>query len=176
MRVVNINYVLIMIVVLFLFVVSGKGYLSVRSADKTLRKLDSGMEQVLSQNEKISDIEGYGVIAGKIVQGIGTVGVAVVKIILLIIFLYAMLVFLLATIARAVYKKQGNQILAYRIIMGFVYALLILLAMGLWFILSGGIHMVLLLLTVLLTGIIIVNIRNTYTNRIYMEKANPMVE
>ena len=163
---VNINYILIMTVVLFLFTVFGKGYISVKSADKTLNKLDSGMEQILSWNEEISDVEGYGVIVGKIVQGIGIFGVAVVKFILFLILLYAMLVLILATIARAIYQKQGNRLLAYRIIMGFVYALLILLTIGLWFVLSSGIHILLLLLAVLLTGIIIINIRNTYTKRI----------
>ena len=39
MKTVNVNFILVMVVVLFLFAVSGKSYFSLRGADKALNKL-----------------------------------------------------------------------------------------------------------------------------------------
>ena len=96
-------------------------------------------------------------------------GVILIKAILIIMVVYALLLFVIALAARLVYKDSGGRLLAYRIIMGIEYAL-------------QGIMEVLLIISitrlptignvlgaVILGAEIIYGAINTYTPRIYMK-------
>lgn len=168
MKKVNINFILAIIIVVVLLVLSFSLWRAVQKADKELERIESSIDEKRQENE-IDDVEGHGMILESFAYLIGGMGVILIKAILIIMVVYALLLFVIALAARLVYKDSGGRLLAYRIIMGIEYAL-------------QGIMEVLLIISitqlptignvlgaVILGAEIIYGAINTYTPRIYMK-------
>lgn len=160
----NINFITILIVVLLLFVVAG-----------LCGKASSDYQDAASQahgyaadiREKgVDTVSGWGVIFGEL--GAGTMmlasGIMFLVMITLLVIAFAALVPLV--IARCVYKNHGGRLLAYRILMGVVYAVLLILIISIFSIFTSSPSVLMLIILFVLSGITVWNMVNTYSGRI----------
>lgn len=169
-RPVNFNFLAIMILVILLFLAGLVMWSAVLDADAELLGMKGEINEIQSRDE-IGDVEGYGLLGYMIAYGVGSFVVMAVKILFVWIPLFMGLILLvLAVLSRAVYADNGGRLLMYRIIMGIGYILLAAMAgllAGLLSMWSGILAFVLVgSLLAYVTAIIILGIRNTYTDRI----------
>lgn len=163
-RPVNVNFITMLAVVLLLFI--GAGFFGKIGSDYQDIANDAHRyaEDIL---EKGADtVSGWGVIFGEI--GAGTVmlasGIMFLFMLFLLFFAFAMLVPLI--IARCVYKNQGGRLLAHRILMGVVYAMSWILIFVLFSLFTSSPSVLLFITLLVLSGITIWNMVNTYSARI----------
>ncbi|MBQ3512326.1 MAG: hypothetical protein IJA32_00805 [Lachnospiraceae bacterium] len=167
MKKANINFILAMVVVVAVLLISFTVWRAVSKADKELEQIESSINEK-RQGDEIGDVEGYGIIMESFGYLIGGLGVIALKLALIFLTGYAALLFLVALIARLVYKNSGGRLLAYRIMMGIEYALQALMEVILILSVIELPTVSNVLATILLGADIIFSARNTYTARICM--------
>lgn len=119
----------------------------------------------------VSDVEGY----GAILYFLSGSGAALASVLVLAVgamaLLYSITIFVLASIAKYIYKTPDGRLTAYRVLMGIVYALLAFLAYILISIYPvEHFSAVCIPCLMIVTVILIMGIRNTYTDRIKIIK------
>lgn len=120
----------------------------------------------------VSDVEGY----GTIIYFLSGSGVTLTSILIMAIgamaLIYSITIFVLACIAKHIYRaSDGRLLIIYRILMGIVYGLLAFLE----YIIISAYHvkyfsMICIPCLIIMTSILILGIRNTYTDRIKVAK------
>lgn len=83
-----------------------------------------------------------------------------------LLFIYAAVMLALLIIARCVYRNQGGRLLAYRILMGIVYGMIFLLIIGMVFMFVTAVPLVVFTLTLIFLSLTIYSMVNTYSARI----------
>ena len=165
----NYNFISILIISIVLILFSGMITLKLSSTTSKLNKLQSGVQMIYEENIAAEDVEGYGVKIGKIASTIGKLGSTLVKILLIWIpIIISILILAPAILARSIYSNSGGRLLAYRIIMGLDYFMLILLTYFFLKILFSGLipstfYMILFgIFTIYMMIAIVTGIKNTY--------------
>ena len=132
--------------------------------------LTESVKSLFPQNtgDEIGDVDGYATLAG--LFGAGFIGLAGLALYIggIILVPYAGLVVAITVIARLIYKKTPHRILAYRIVMGIDFAVLILppvfiLAVSLT---DGTFVLFALFYLAVAAAMVIAGCRWTYTDRI----------
>lgn len=119
------------------------------------------------QEGVIDDVTGWALLIEYIGVGVGWVLVFMMIVFSVILFIYAMLLFLLAWCARRCFSKGMRKIKQYRILMGIEYALQsIIEAILIVYVLIGEAHWGFWIPTIALLAAIVYSAVNTYTNRI----------
>ena len=162
MKKANINFILAMVVVVAMLLISFTVWRAVSKADKELEQIENSINEK-RQGDEIGDVEGYGIIMESFGYLIGGLGVIALKLALIFLTGYAALLFLVALIARLVYKNSGGRLLAYRIIMGIEYALQSIIEVLFIISVVQGPNISNVLISLLLGANIIYSARNTYT-------------
>lgn len=160
---VNVNFVTVLLVSILLLV----GVVLCGSALIQLQTASQGMADYIESTEA-GPVSGWGIIGAGIGWGFTALAQAVVLMALLVILFFFCLLTIPLVIARCIYRKEGSRLLAYRILMGFVYVILAGMTVFTGFFLREypeemlvGIPVILGLLAIL--GI---NVVNTYSGRI----------
>lgn len=169
-KAVNVNFILMMIVVILLALFAFIIWQFVRVSEAELIELKSSMEDTITQGE-IGDVEGYGLIVSGIGYGLGSIGIMIVEVFFVIIpLLIAGYTLLMTVIGRIVYAPTKGRLLAYRILMGFDYVGLAALVCIILSFLSTcdsiSSFIKILVLALFLLFILCFNIYNTYSKRI----------
>lgn len=119
----------------------------------------------------VSDVEGY----GAIIYFLSGSGAAFASVLIMAIgamaLIYSITIFVLACIAKHIYKTPDGRLTIYRVLMGIVYGLLAFLE----YIIISVYHvkyfsMICIPCLIIITSILIFGIRNTYTDRIKITK------
>lgn len=163
-RPVNINFITILTVVLLLSVVAGLCGKAGYDYQDAASQAHGYAADIL---EKGADtVSGWGVIFGEL--GAGTMmlasGIMFLVMFTLLVVAFGMLVPLV--IARCVYQNHGGRLLAYRILMGVVYAVMLILIISIISIFISSPSVLLLIIIFVLSGITVWNMVNTYSARI----------
>lgn len=174
-KAVNINFILILSVVCLL-VGAALIILGITlPVFAEINGLGNSIQNTVSSGS-VDDVEGWGVIMSAFVYALGVGSVFIFVVMMILLFLYAFLLFVPALIARLVYQNSGGRLLAYRILTGFDCGFLLLGAFALFSLVSGE-HLLISLLVIIAAlafiGIAVVCMVNTYSNRIEgIEKEN----
>lgn len=160
----NINFITILTVVLLLSVVAGLCGKAGYDYQDAASQAHGYAADIL---EKGADtVSGWGVIFGEL--GAGTMmlasGIMFLVMFTLLVAAFGMLVPLV--IARCVYKNHGGRLLAYRILMGVVYAVMLILIISIFSIFTSSPSVLLFIVLLALSGITVWNMVNTYSARI----------
>lgn len=117
---------------------------------------------------EVGDVEGWGMLLMGAVGLTGVMASAFYWFFAIIFFLMALFLFIPLLIARLLYSNTGGRLLAYRIIMGITYLLMLPLLMLLLSFIGIGIPITIFaILGVLLLLVVLgLNVINTYSNRI----------
>lgn len=163
MKKVNINLLLSLLIVLALFAVTVFCFfLSDKLDSELLETTGSSIESTLQQDE-IDDVEGWGVIIQGLGYGFAFWGYLALLIIAVIVGGYALIMLLFTVVARIVFSKDKP--LAYRILMGIVYAMQILLELFILTTLISQFAIVWFIAEVVFVGITVYCTINTYSSR-----------
>lgn len=161
MKKVTINFIMSMAVVaLMLVCIVILGVASAKISDGC----NSAKNEISAtrQKDEIGDVEGYGIAVNGIGYGFGALTGFVILVIEILIGGYALLLFVFAAIARAVFSKQGKGLIAYRVLMGIEYVL----QGGLVLFCIKVMSVPLMILAALVAAAIVYGSINTYTDRI----------
>lgn len=161
----NINFLLVIILTVAMMVVPIVLGVALVDLSSELEGVKSSMDATLEGSE-IDDVEGYGVIAESIGYGFGAFAGAILLVVIFLVGGYAFVLFLIALIARLIFGKEGKRLLAYRILMGFEYALQAGIILFFADVLSGEFNVVPLVIMLLVLAEIVYGVINTYTKRI----------
>lgn len=163
-KAVNFNFISILIISITLLISAAAMYSSILSSQNDLTHTKTAIERIRDQDE-IGDVEGYGLLLSYTAYGLGSAAVALGKLVCIVILIMAVFLFIPNLLARLIYSASGGRLLAYRIIMGFEYISVLLIALlgislfgSIWWlkILCGGYCLV----------ITVIGCINTYTSRI----------
>lgn len=169
-KTVTVNFVLVVVIALFVAVNALLMMSSLHKGDEGLDYLKESINITLEQDE-IDDMEGYGLIVSGIGYGLGMIAIVVLKLFFVFFpLVLALHMLLYAGIARLVYAPQGGRLLWYRILMGVVYFCMILL-IALVFLYISMIppftkQIVFWIWEAGIVAVLVVNLRNTYSSRI----------
>lgn len=163
-RPVNINFITMLTVVLLLFVVAGFCGKAGYDYQDVASQAHGDAADILENG--VDTVSGWGVIFGEL--GAGTMmlasGIMFLVMFTLLVFAFAILVPLV--IARCVYKNHGGRLLAYRILMGVVCAVMGILIISIFSFFTSSPSVLLLFILFVLSGITVWNMVNTYSARI----------
>lgn len=135
-----------------------------------LFQLSQSMAPELPKGE-VSDVEGYGFLAGFFTFGLGSVSALVVQIIAIIIMIYSGIMLIFCIVARTLYRTTPGRIVVYRILIG-INLFLFLLPVPEYIrsfynsAVNGSFSSGLLICLVLVCLLAALVIRNTYTSRV----------
>lgn len=120
---------------------------------------------------ELGDVEGYALLFGMFAAGFGSLAALALQIVAAAAMLYSGLILLLTISARILYRNTPGRILAYRLVMGTAFVVLVLpapglLQMGLETAQSGMIPWFPLFGLAVIAALTLLGCRNTYTNRI----------
>ncbi len=165
MKRVTLNYIIIMSVVVALLFLCIYIFIQKSKLDKGINDIQDSVESVNDDGE-VDDVEGHGAIALTLVGMFGILGSVALGALIIVILIYALLVFLLSTIAKLVFKPYGDGLVAYRIVMSIVYLLLGIPIFFLFESFSVAISITNVLGFLGLVAVVLVTGINTYTHRI----------
>ncbi len=161
----NINFILIIILTVAMLLVPAILGIALIDLDSDMESLKSEISVALEDDE-MDDVEGYGVIAEGVGYGLGAFAGALVFAVALLVGGYAILLFVVALIARLVFAKEGKRLVVYRILMGLEYILQLGILIFFVDMLSGGFQLGALLLMLLVLAELVYGCVNTFTKRI----------
>lgn len=125
------------------------------------------LEETRLGDDEIDDVEGYGLIFGYVGAGLGWLGGILLLVAAIMAGIYAVGLFAFALAAWLVYKGNAEKIKAYRILMGFEYALQGILAFNMIkMAFEGSFSAFTFGAGIVLALEIAYSARNTYTERI----------
>lgn len=160
----NFNFLSILLISVVLLILAAVLCFLTFSATDELTGTREKIEGILQQDE-IGDVEGYALLASGGAYAIGAFATGFMIVMCVLIVIAAVALFLPNLIARLVYAPAGGRLIAYRIIMGFEYAFVILFGL-----LCGSLFKSKLWIAMLSCGycvmITIIGCINTYTARI----------
>ncbi len=164
-KTVNKNFILCMLVVAALVLLCVLFGVATADIGGEMDSVKSDISGIL-EGEEVNDVEGYGVIAESIGYGFSAFASAILFAMILLVGAYAFVLFIVALIARLVFKSQGKRLVIYRILMGVEYVLQagLILLLGDMLVNSG--NGIVLVIIVPLLAEIVYGVRNTYTDRI----------
>ncbi len=173
-KILNFNFITVAILTAMLVLTAVFAWMNLSDVSASVNQ---EIDEMYDPNDdgEIDDVEGWGFIFGGSVLGLASLSVGVVKIASVLVtggFVSFMMV--PAIIARLIYRAEKGRILAYRILMGVSYAWMGILAFLLGnMLLSGGMMVVTVVSAVLFlytVAVLILGIRNTYSQRIQREQ------
>lgn len=164
-KAVNKNFILCMLVVTALVLLCVLFGVATTDIGGEMESVKSDISGIL-EGEEVNDVEGYGVIAESIGLGFGVFASAILFAMIFLVGAYAFVLFIVALIARLVFKSQGKRLVIYRVLMGIEYVLQagLILLLGDMLVNSGS--GIVLVIIVPLLAEIVYGVRNTYTDRI----------
>lgn len=163
MKKVNINLWLSLIIILTLFVVAGFCFFLSNKVDSELLETTGNSIESTLQQDEIDDVEGYGVIVQGLGYGFAFVGYVVLLILAVIVGVYAIIMLLFTVVARIVFSRE--RLLAYRILMGIVYAMQIILELFIFTALMSQFTITWFIAEVVFVGVTVYCAINTYSSR-----------
>ncbi|MBQ8821347.1 MAG: hypothetical protein IJZ82_01775 [Lachnospiraceae bacterium] len=119
---VNNNFTLVILLVAAMLLIPLIFGLALIDLDSDMDSLKNEISTTLEDGE-VDDVEGYGVIAESVGYGFGAFASVIIFVIILMVGGYALLLFVIALIARLIFKAEGKRLTAYRILMGVEYVL-----------------------------------------------------
>lgn len=167
MRKITFNLISVGFVVVFLLGVAVFTHVRMQTLDGALTDLKSDIREV-QQEDEIGDVEGYGLILNGLAYGAGIIGKFLIEVLFVWIpGIFAGVLLLFSVLARVLYRENKERVLIYRILMGIVYGVLFILELLLLGILSIHVSLFAVVLMSGILSVIVLGIRNTYTERIY---------
>lgn len=162
-RPVNINFITILAVVILLAVfavASGCAAMSISDEVNTVGHQFNDL--------RVSADDGWGIVITGFAGLTGAILVVLCWTVAITLAVIAALLFIPLLTARLVYRNTGGRLLAYRIIMGVEYFFLSLFVMMLLGMVAGNVLSVVILLpfSLIIIAIIVLNMVNTYSDRI----------
>ena len=162
-RPVNINFITILAVVIFLVVfavASGCAAMSIADEVNTVGNQFNDL--------RASTDDGWGIVITGFAGLTGVMLVILCWTVAITLAVIAAILFIPLLTARLVYRNTGGRLLAYRIIMGVEYFFLSLFALLLLGMAVGNVLSVVILLpfSLIISAIIVLNMVNTYSDRI----------
>lgn len=164
MKKANINLILSMLIVIALLAVAVFLLFLGEKIDSGVLNPTGDSIQSTLKNGPVDDVEGYGVIVQGMGYGFSLLGYILFVILAVLSGGYALLMLLFLIIARIIYSNE--HLLAYRILMGIVYALQIGLEVLILTTLVTEFATVWFVIELLLVGITVFCVINTYSPRI----------
>ena len=164
-KTVNGNFILCMLIVAALVLLCVFFGVATTDMGGEMDSIKSDISETLEDGE-VDDVEGYGVIAESIGYGFSAFASAILLVMILLVGVYAFALFIIALIARLVYKSEGKRLAVYRVLMGIEYLLQAGLILFLGEILVNSRNLTVLVVIVPLLAAIVYGVRNTYTKRI----------
>lgn len=161
-EVVKRNFIFIMVIVAFLVLGSVGIVISTISVETTLAEEKEVWDE-RPFGEDIGDVEGYGMIVSGLMILIYKFVEMFLKVLICIMVIYTALLGIPAIIAKSIFQKTPENILAYRVLMAVVYFFLIIPELFLLFCAIVDAQILGILLVVPLTGITIYSMANTYS-------------
>lgn len=121
---------------------------------------------------EVGDVEGYAMIGGMLGAGLGSLAGFAVQLFGMMAILYTAVLLILSVVARLIYAKTPGRILAYRIVMGVAFVVLLMplpdVLRTFVLALAGGSFLLLwLVFLVVVLVITVAGCRNTYSRKIY---------
>lgn len=164
-RPVNVNFITILPIVILLGVLAG---LSGMAAVSVAEEVGVVSGKIGSMRGNVDDVTGWGILILGLAGAISSALVVLCWVAAITLLVIALLLFIPLLAARLVYRNRGGRLLAYRIIMGVEYVFLSLFILLLISLMADVvISAVILLPCILLVGAaLVVNIVNTYSDRI----------
>ena len=164
-KIVNQNFVLSMIIVAAMVLVCIFFGFVMSDVGEGMDYLRNDISQTV-ENGEVGDVEGYAMIIQGIGYGFGAFANVLLFGVVLLVGFYGFLLFIVALIARLVYKSEGKRLVVYRVLMGIEYVL----QAGLFWVLGemmiSNFNLIMLVVILLLLAEIIYGVINTYTKRI----------
>lgn len=172
-QILNFNFITVAILAVVLVLVAVSVGLDLSEITTGVEKAGSEVAGYVDDGE-VDDVEGWGFIFGGAAVGLAGLLLGMAWIVgVLVPALLAVFMFVPALIARLIYRADKGRILAYRILMFFVYLWMGVLAFALGALileLEVTVATVVFLVSFLYTVLVVIlGIRNTYTERIKCE-------
>lgn len=167
-RPVNFNFISVVAISLFFMTIAVIGYIMNVSAEAELSEIKTDIDNIRDQ-EEISDVGGYGLIVKSLMYGFGKLGSGLFLIFTVYLpIIISVIIAILAVISRIVYSAENRKrISAYRIVSGFNYFFILFFALMYTLIFFD--YAVTIILGLLTASALIINIRNTYSKKIFIE-------
>lgn len=169
-RPVNMNFIMLLSLVVLLFGIAFTFLGVLNTMDEELFGISQEMDEIRSEGD-VEDVDGFAlsVLGMTYVMGwFASMGLWLVLVACPIAL--AILIFLLALVARLIYSGEGGRLLVYRIIMTLDYMIVgaLVIFMGSLFTMEQGMMLPLLVVVAIayLVAILFLGIRNTYSARI----------
>lgn len=121
---VNFNFISILLISAALLIVAVALCFMTLSSTSELTGTRETIKEIQQQDE-IGDVEGYALLASGGAYAMGALATGFMIVMCVLIAIAAVVLFLPNLIARLVYAPSGGRLIAYRIIMGFEYALVV---------------------------------------------------
>lgn len=173
-KILNFNFITVAILAAMLVLIAAFAWINLSDVSASV---NHEINEMYDPNEdgEIDDVEGWGFVFGGSILGFAALSVGLVKVAsVLVTGFFVIFMLVPAIIARLIYKADKGRILAYRLLMGFSYAWMGVLAFLLGnAIFAGGMTTVtyVILVPFLYTIVVLIlGIRNTYTKRIRSEQ------
>lgn len=163
-RPVNINFITMLTVVLLLLVGAGLCGKASSEYQDAASQTHGYAADILEKG--VDTVSGWGVIFGEIGAGTMMLVSGIMFLVMFIMLVIAFAILVPLVIARCVYKNHGGRLLAYRILMGVVYAVMLILIISIFSIFTSSPSVLLLIVLLVLSGITVWNMVNTYSGRI----------
>ena len=164
MKKVNINFILSLFIVIALFALAIYClYLGNKMDTDILETAGNSMKETMQSGE-IDDVEGYGLIIQGLGYGFGFLGYMVLLVMAVIAGGYGFIMLLFTVVARIVFSKE--RLFTYRILMGIVFAMQILLELFIFTTLVSQFAIVWFIAEVVFVGITVYCAINTYSSRV----------
>lgn len=163
-RTVNANFVMILSVILLLCAVAGFFGFYAHSAQGYGGQYAESASNILDKG--IDTVSGWGVIFGTLGAAAMTIATGAFYLLMGLLLFYAIIMLILLIIARCVYRNEGGRLLAYRILMGIEYVLILLLVWIMWGIFNSTYSFLTLILSLIFLALTIWSMVNTYSSRI----------
>lgn len=167
-RPVNFNFTSVAAISLLFISIAVTGYIMCLSAETELSEIKNDIDRISSQ-EEIDDVGGYGLIAESLIYGFGKIGSTLFfGFIVCLPIIISVIIAIFAVISRVVYSAENRKrIIAYRIISGLNYFFIFVSALLYTLIFFD--YAVTIILALLIALALIINIRNTYSKKIFIE-------
>ncbi len=162
-RPVNINFITILAVVIFLAVFAAASGCAAMSISDEVNTVGNQFNDLRASRD-----DGWGILLTGFAGLTGAILVVLCWAVAITLAVIAALLFIPLLTARLVYRNTGGRLLAYRIIMGVEYFFLSLFALMLLGMMAGNVlsAVILLPLSLIIIAITAVNMVNTYSDRI----------
>lgn len=163
---VNVNFILILAVVILLAGLALASGIFAAGVGNEASAIGSQIEDMRAG--EIDDVTGSGILLLGAVSSPVILVSAFGWILAVVLFMMALFLFIPLVTARLLYRDTGGRLLAYRIIMGITYVLLLPLPLLLFSLVGQSVPVTVsaVLGALLVLAVIVVNVINTYSDRI----------